>query len=272
MDISTVVGFIVGIVGISLAIQSGSEFTAFINLPSIFVIIGGVVAATMIRWPASNLKVLLKIFMKSIFFTQVDFKALIIEIQEMAKISRKESLFALENVETDDAFLKKAITLAADNRPPEVVKALLKAELDAMKERHNTGISMMLGVGVDGPAFGMIGTLISLVQMLQNLSNPASIGPVMAIALLTTFYGAVIGNLFANPVANKLHIRSEQEATRMNIIISGVLSIVNGENPRVIVEKLSSFLDPLGRIALLQETGLLEGGEGDAAGGDDEAA
>jgi chemotaxis protein MotA len=169
---------------------------------------------------------------------------MIAEIQKLAETARRESVFALEKVPIDDTYLKKAVMLAADNRPPEVISAILQLEIDAMAERHTKGVDMLKEIGADGPAFGMIGTLIGLVQMLQNLSDPSAIGPAMAVALLTTFYGACLANIVANPIANKLKIRSKMESTKMNIIVAGVLGIVAGENPRVIREKLDSFLSP----------------------------
>ena len=136
------------------------------------------------------------------------------------------------------------MTLAADNRPPEVISAILQMEIDALEERHKIGSSIFGGIAEDGPAMGMIGTLIGLVIMLGNLTDQAAIGPAMAVALLTTFYGACIANIVANPFKNKLELRSKMESTKMNIIIAGTLGIVAGENPRLIKEKLASFLPP----------------------------
>ena len=141
------------------------------------------------------------------------------------------------------------MVLAADNRPPEVISSILQLEIDAMEERHAQGAAIMGDVAADGPAFGMIGTLIGLVQMLQNLSDPSAIGPAMAIALLTTFYGALIANVLGNPFKNKLSVRSAMESVKMNIIITGTLSIVAGENPRLIKEKLSGYLPPSLRVS-----------------------
>ena len=136
------------------------------------------------------------------------------------------------------------MSLAADNRPPEVIQSILQMEIDALEERHSVGITMMESMAADGPAMGMIGTLIGLVIMLQNLSDPSSIGPAMAVALLTTFYGAILANVVANPFMAKLTIRNKLEITKMNIIIAGALGIVAGENPRLIKEKLGAFLPP----------------------------
>lgn len=248
MDISTVAGLVLATLAIIGSILYGSPLTIFIDIPSIAVVIGGVTAATLIKWPMEYVKSLVTVFLKSIFNTTPNPKAMIEEIQKLAETARRESVFALEKVPVEDKFLKKAVTLAADNRPPEVITSILSLEIAAMEERHLKGIDILEGMGADGPAFGMIGTLIGLVQMLQNMSDPSSIGPAMAVALLTTFYGSVIANVFTIPVAAKLKIRSKQESTKMNIIVAGVLGIVAGENPRVIREKLDSFLSPKDRL------------------------
>jgi len=248
MDISTVAGLALATLSILGSILYGSPITIFIDVPSVAVVGGGVVAVTFVKWPMENVKALASHYMKSVFSTSVDSKAMIEEIQKLAEIARRESVFALEKVPVEDKFLKKAVTLAADNRPPEVITSILSLEISAMEDRHAQGVDILEGMGADGPAFGMIGTLIGLVQMLQNMSDPSSIGPAMAVALLTTFYGAVLANVFTIPVAAKLKQRSKQEATKMNIIVAGVLGIVAGENPRVIREKLDSFLSPKDRL------------------------
>ncbi len=248
MDLATVVGLVLASVAIVGSILYGSPLTLFIDVPSVGIVIGGVIATTMIKWPLETLKSLVSIYLKSIFATSPDPKLMIEEIQKLAETARRESVFALEKVPVEDKFLKKAVTLAADNRPPEVITSILSLEIAAMEERHTTGVDILEGMGADGPAFGMIGTLIGLVQMLANMSDPSAIGPAMAVALLTTLYGSIIANVFTIPVAAKLKVRSKQESTKMNIIVAGVLGIVAGENPRVIREKLDSFLPPDQRL------------------------
>ncbi len=250
MDIATVIGLVLVVVSIIGSIfAGGSSLATFIDVPSLAVVGGGVISAIFIKWPLEKIKLLVSITMKGLFFTPADPKTTIEEIQGLAETARKESVFALEKVPVEDAFLKKAVTLAADNRPPEVITSILQLEIDAMEDRHSTGVSIMEGIGADGPAFGMIGTLIGLVIMLQNLSGGAeALGKAMAVAMLTTFYGSVLANAFAIPIANKLKFRSQAELTKMNIIVAGVLGIVAGENPRVIREKLDSFLPPSQRL------------------------
>jgi chemotaxis protein MotA len=246
MDIATIIGLVLALTAIIGSIfVGGSNLQTFFDAPSVFVVIGGVFAAVFIKWPMDIIKTISGIVMKSIFVTQADPKETIDEIQSLAETARRESVFALEKVPVEDPFLKKAVTLAADNRPPEVITAILQVEIDSLSERHTLGVSVMEGIAEDGPAFGMIGTLIGLVIMLQNLTGGAeALGKAMAVAILTTFYGAVIANAFANPIANKLKFYSANEILKMNIIVAGILGIVAGENPRVIREKLDSFLPP----------------------------
>jgi len=248
MDIATVAGLVLVVVAIVGSILSGGDITSFIDVPSLLVVGLGVIGGTLIKWPMEVVAKLVNVIMKAIFFTPADPKQTIEEIGGLAETARRESVFALEKVEVDDPFLKKAMTLAADNRPPEVIKSILQLEIDALEDRHAVGIDVLDGIGADGPAFGMIGTLIGLVIMLQNLSDQAAIGPAMAVALLTTFYGAVLANAFALPLKNKVSYRSSREILKMNIIISGTLGIVAGENPRLIKENLSAFLPPSERV------------------------
>ena len=245
MDIATIIGLVLAVVAILGSILTGGSIAAFIDVPSILVVGGGVTAAIFIKWPMDKIKTILPVYLKSIFVTASDPKEVIEEIQKLAETARRESVFALEKVPVEDVFLKKAVTLAADNRPPEVISSILQLEIDSMTERHKNGIDILDNIGADGPAFGMIGTLIGLVIMLQNLSGgPEQLGKSMAVAILTTFYGAVLANVFAIPIANKLKYYSGNEILKMNIIIAGTLGIVAGENPRVIREKLDSFLPP----------------------------
>lgn len=247
MDIATVIGVVLCMGAVIGSILVGGDMMAFVDIPSVIVVGIGVIGATFIKWPIEVVKTASQVFMKSIFFTPADPKATIEEIGKLAETARRESVFALEKQPIDDPFMKKAMTLAADNRPPEVISSILQLEIDAMEERHKVGYDLLQGMADDGPAFGMIGTLIGLVIMLGNLSDQAAIGPAMAVALLTTFYGACIANIFCNPMKVKVGLRSKMEITKMSIIIAGTLGIVAGENPRLIKEKLNSFLPPAQR-------------------------
>ncbi len=247
MDIATIVGLILMFGAIIGSIFFGGDFAAFLDVPSVIVVIVGVTGATFTKWPLEVIQKASQIAMKAVFYQNIDPKETINQIVELAETARRESVFALEKVQLEDKFMKKAMALAADNRPPEVISSVLNLEIDALEERHKVGIQLFDGVAMDGPAFGMIGTLIGLVTMLGNLSDQAAIGPAMAIALLTTFYGAIIANVIGNPFKNKLTQRSKMEVSKMKIIIQGTLSIVAGENPRLIKEKLAAYLSPSAR-------------------------
>ncbi len=247
MDIASVVGILLANAAMIWAVALGGSFSIFIDVPSVVLVCGGTAASTMIKWTMNDLKSLVTVYLKVFLNTMPSSKNMIDEIIKLSEIARRESVFALEKVPVEDKFLKKAVTLAADNRPPEVIASILGLEISALEERHGKGAEILEGMAGDGPAYGMIGTLIGLVQMLQNMSDPSSIGPAMAVALLTTLYGAVIMNVFTNPMAAKLKQFSKAEAAKMNIIVAGVLGIVAGENPRTIREKLESFLPPKDR-------------------------
>ncbi|MCE3013870.1 MAG: MotA/TolQ/ExbB proton channel family protein [Proteobacteria bacterium] len=249
MDLTSIVGLGLANLAIIWAIYLGGSFGIFIDIPSVVLVIGGTAASTSLKWGASDLKSLATVVSKVFLNVMTEPKAMIDEIIKLSEVARRESVFALEKVPVEDKFLKKAITLAADNRPPEVISGILELEISALEERHGRGAEILEGMAGDGPAFGMIGTLIGLVQMLQNMSDPSSIGPAMAVALLTTLYGAVIMAVFCNPMAAKLKRFSKSEATKMSIVVAGVLGIVAGENPRTIREKLESFLPPKDRTA-----------------------
>ncbi|MBL6991816.1 MAG: MotA/TolQ/ExbB proton channel family protein [Bacteriovoracaceae bacterium] len=256
MDIATIIGLALATVAIIGGIVTSGSLVIFIDVPSILVVGVGLVGVTFIRWPIEVIQKVTQFALKALLFTPSDPQKTIAEVGTLAETARRESVFALEKVPIEDEFLKKAMLLAADNRPPEVISQILQLEIDAMEERHKVGINVMDGIGESGPAMGMIGTLMGLVIMLQNLSDPSSIGPAMAVALLTTFYGAIIANVFAIPISSKMSIRSNIEITKMNIIIAGTLGIVAGENPRLIKEKLNSFLPP----NLREEEDVGEGG------------
>jgi chemotaxis protein MotA len=247
MDLASVIGIVVVNLCMIWAIALGGSFSIFIDIPSVVLVIGGTAASTMVKWQMDQVKGLAIVYLKVFFNKPANPKDMINEIIKLAETARRESVFALEKVPIEDKFLKKAVTLAADNRPPEVISSILGMEISAMETRHSTGAEMLEGMAGDGPAFGMIGTLIGLVQMLQNMSDPSSIGPAMAVALLTTLYGAIIMNVFTNPMAAKLKLWSKLESSKMNIVVAGVLGIVAGENPRTIREKLESFLAPKDR-------------------------
>jgi chemotaxis protein MotA len=168
---------------------------------------------------------------------------------DYAKRARREGILSLEPLikEIDDEYLKKGLQLTVDGLEPELIRDILETEIAYLEERHGSGADVVSVMGAFAPALGMIGTVIGLILMLQTMSDPSTIGPSMAVALITTFYGAILANLVFNPLAGKLRTRSKEEVLIREMILEGVLSISKGENPRVIEEKLNSYLPPKNR-------------------------
>ncbi|GAB6163150.1 MotA/TolQ/ExbB proton channel family protein [Desulfothermus naphthae] len=244
MDIGTLIGLLAGFGLIIGSIFIGGSLGAFIDLPSIFIVIGGTLSVTFIMFPMGTVFGAIKVAMKAFFAKPINANEIISQITSLAEVARKDGLVALEKASTDIEFLKKGCILVADGNNSEVVRSVLEIELAFMQQRHTTGQDIFKSMGSMSPAFGMIGTLIGLVQMLQTLDDPSSIGPAMAVALLTTFYGAVLANVAFIPIAKKLEERSKEETLYMEIIIEGIVSIANGEHPAITKEKLLAFLAP----------------------------
>ena len=246
MDLATVIGIVVSFGLVFAAILTGSSLSIFINLPSLFIVIGGTIGASLVNYPLGHVLGVIKVCRKA-FFTDVENPADVISrFLDYANRARREGILALEPMikEVDDDFLRKGLQLAVDGLEPETIKEILRTEIDYLEERHETGAEIMATFGVFAPAMGMIGTVIGLVAMLQTMNDPSTIGPAMAMALLTTFYGAVMANLVFNPMAGKLKTRSRQEVLTREMVMEGILSISKGENPRIIEEKLNSYLAP----------------------------
>ncbi len=246
MDIATLVGVVSGSACVLIAIFLGGGIGIFINVPSLMITVGGTIAATLISFPLANV---LKVFAiaKTCFFQKpVSPVAEIRRITDYARIARRDGILALEERLGDDAdpVLRRGLQLVIDGTPAEMVRDILYSQLDARRERHRRGKQILESMGASAPAFGMIGTLIGLVQMLRNLSDPSQIGVGMATALITTFYGAVMANLIFLPLAGKLEARSRDEDLVTELLIEGVTAIQNGDNPRMIEERLKSFLAP----------------------------
>ncbi|MGL4344521.1 MAG: motility protein A [Cellulosilyticaceae bacterium] len=246
MDISTLVGLGSGVVFIIVSILLSGRLILFFDLPSIMIVFGGSAAALLIAYPLDKFLDSLKTIKHGFQNTTLDPKQLINQINELALAARKEGLLALEEMahSMSDPFLKKGILLIVDGTDPELVRNILETELTFIETRHKDYQGFWGTLADLGPAWGMIGTLIGLICMLDNMDDPSSIGPKMAVALVTTFYGSLIANFFATPMANKLKIKSNDELLLKQVMIEGLLSIQAGENPRVIEEKLKAFLAP----------------------------
>ncbi len=246
MDIATVFGLIAGSGLILWAIMSKSSIGAFIDVGSVAIVIGGSVSATLIAFPLKNVLGSVKVLMKTIFTKAESPTKLIGDLVQYAEIARRDGILALENVieGISDPFVVSGLQMAVDGTDPALVEQMLNSEMDSLAARHATGKSLFDTIGRYAPAFGMIGTLVGLVIMLQNMDDPAAIGPGMAVALLTTMYGAIVANLVALPLADKLALRSDEELFLMEIVIKGIIAIQSGDNPRVVEQKLKTFLPP----------------------------
>lgn len=263
MDIASLAGFLLGIVMFVYGVFSNGGFAALgniYNFPSLIITFGGSIAGVL----ASNkLKDFINGFKAmGLIFTDkvIDPAASIKNIIDLANVARKEGLLALEEAANgiEDPFLKKGVMLVVDGTDPELVRGILETDLNNVEARHMKVIGVWEKWAELGPAWGMIGTLIGLVDMLKNLEDASAIGPAMAVALLTTLYGSLLANWLCNPVAAKLKVNHESEMMIKDITVEGLLSIQAGENPRIIEEKLKSFLAPSARDTATEEAG---GGE-----------
>ncbi len=245
MDIATLVGLIAAFGLMLMAILQGGGLGMFINLPSILIVFGGTAGVILVNFPLSDVLSAVNVAKKAFLFKETNTN-LLEQLMEFANKARKEGILSLQSsIDTiEDEFLIKALQMAVDGQEPDDLKGMLNTEIDYIQQRHALGVSIFESLGGISPAMGMVGTLIGLVQMLQNMSDPSSIGPAMAVALLTTFYGAVLANVIFLPIAGKLKTRSKTELLQKTIIVEGMGSILSGENPRVMEQKLHAFIAP----------------------------
>lgn len=251
MDIATIGGFVLGIVFILIALMnSSSGLKPFWDFHSVLITVGGTLAAVIVSFPLSRLKDLPRVTAIAFREREGDPVAIIDSMVDLAEKASREGLLALEDSvsKAEDEFLKRGIQLIVDGTDPELVRDILETDLAYIEDRHKVGKSMYDAATAYAPAFGMIGTLIGLVQMLRTLDKPSTIGPAMSVALITTFYGAVIANLITGPIANKLALKSGAEIRLREMMLEGILSIQSGENPRIVEEKLMGFLAPRDRV------------------------
>lgn len=242
MDIATLVGLL-GSFGLIIAsMVMGGDAGVFLNVPSLLIVVVGTLFVVLMKYTLGQFLGVGKITAKAFMFKSVSADAIIAETVELADAARKGGLLSLEDKTVSSDFMQRGIQLLVDGHDPEVVKSLLNKEAKLAVERHEQGITIFSSMGDVAPAMGMIGTLVGLVQMLSNMSDPKSIGPAMAVALLTTLYGAMLATMFALPVADKLGLRKEEEALNQALIIDGLLAIQAGQNPRVIEQMLKNYL------------------------------
>ncbi|MEA2071987.1 MAG: MotA/TolQ/ExbB proton channel family protein [Campylobacterota bacterium] len=251
MDLGTVIGIVLIMVLLLGAMTMGVGVGAYIDIPSVLIVVGGSIGALMVSFKPSQMKSFTKIFMKAVKPGEEDPSELIKKLVEFATKARKDGILALEgdvNNEEND-FLKKGLSMAIDGSEPDTIRELLEIEMEQTATRHAVhGSIFNQWAGLAG-AMGMVGTLIGLVAMLLNMADPSAIGPSMAVALLTTMYGAIIGNVFGTPIYNILNLRNNEETMIREMIISGIMSIQSGDAPRVLEAKLLAYLAPADRIS-----------------------
>jgi chemotaxis protein MotA len=244
MDIATIIGVLLGLVVILGAIVSGGGWQSFLHVPSLAITIGGMLCATMIHFSLPQFLGIFSIIKKTIVARIPSQSGLIQNMVNYAAINRRDGALALEQElrNVRDLFFLKGLQMLIDGQDPEAIRELMLLEIQYLQDRHSNGKKILEFMGAAAPAFGMIGTLIGLIQMLRNLDSPESIGAGMAVALLTTFYGAFAANLIFIPLAGKLGIYSQAETTAKEMITEGVCAIASGDNPTTVREKMQAFV------------------------------
>jgi len=252
VDIGTIIGLVVAI-GAMVAgiVLGGGSVGSLIDMPSVAVVIGGTVGATVLSYPLARVLKLHTVLKKALFVRSVDPASVIIDLVKFAEIARREGILALENHVEDmkDPFIVRGVKMAVDGTDPELIQQIMDTELEALMDRHAQGKQLLDTIGKYAPAFGMIGTLLGLIFMLSNMDDPSKIGPGMAVALITTLYGAMISNIVTGPVSDRLAARDAEEILVKTIIAAGVMAIQSGDNPRVVESKLLTYLAPAKRAA-----------------------
>ncbi len=250
MDFTTAGGYVACFGLVFLAIMlGGAGVGAYVDPPSMLIVLGGTAGAVFIGFPLGDimnaLKALKTAFMPPSYAPAETVK----QLEQLSQRARREGLLSLEEAaeEASDDFLKRGLQMMVDGHEPSAIESVLFGEIDKIEERHKKSIAVWDALGAYGPGMGLIGTLVGLVQMLQQMSDPSSIGPAMAVALLTTFYGALLANIAGIPTANKLKQRSKEEVAHKELIAQGLISILGGENPRFMVERLNATLAPAQR-------------------------
>jgi chemotaxis protein MotA len=246
LDISTIAGLVLAFALMLWAIMSGGPLSIFIDMPSVAIVVGGTAGAIFTHYPFKDVFGAISVAKKTILHKDASVNELIALLMVFSGKARKEGILSLQGMmdQISDDFLLKATQMVVDGQEPDTLRRMLSLEINYIQERHGSGAAIFTALATYAPAMGMVGTLIGLVQMLQNMSDPSSIGPAMAVALLTTFYGAVIANVICTPMTGKLKHRSASEVLFKTIIIEGLQCIMNGDNPRIMEQKLHAFIAP----------------------------
>lgn len=247
MDLATLSGLLLGLVSIvySIVVAAGLEgFGGFVDIPSIVIVVGGTIAAILISYPLSQFLSIFSIAKKAFIYKKTSSDELLQYFLDLNKVARVEGLLALEKYTDNepDEFLKKSVQMAIDGIAPETMRSTLTNEIDYLRLRHAQSQGIFETIAAQAPSWGMIGTLIGLVLLLQNLDDPKTIGPSMAVAILTTLYGSLIANFICNPIAKKLELRSVEETIRRELIVEGVIALAQQSPSMVMEQTLKSFL------------------------------
>lgn len=256
MDIGTIAGVVLAAVLIVASVYiGGGTLGGLYDTQSVLIVLGGTTFACVASFPLAKVLKLHKIVFKAMFHKKIDVIETVRELVRYAEVARREGILALENLtsEMNDEFIVRGVKMAVDGTDPELIKVVMDTELEALMDRHAMGKKIMDAVGKYAPAFGMIGTLMGLVAMLKNMQDPSAIGPGMAVALITTLYGALIANIVVGPIADKLAVRDAEEVLHKTMIITGVMAIQSGDNPRVVESKLLTYLPPEERATFEKE-------------------
>ncbi|MCH7865501.1 MAG: MotA/TolQ/ExbB proton channel family protein [Proteobacteria bacterium] len=243
MDIATLLGLVIGITVVGLAIMTGSGFGIFLNLPGFLIVLGGTFAATLIKFPISGVFVAFFVGIRAAFVNERESPAEIIELtMRLVKRARKVGLVGLEKVSVRNNFFRKGIQLCADGRDVDFIRKMMTREMELAIQRQETGEKVFRAIGESAPAFGLVGTLVGLVQMLSSMDDPTTIGRAMAVALLTTLYGVLIAQLIALPISDKLEAKNEIERGNRVLIIEALIQIHERNNPTAVLDILEAYL------------------------------
>ena len=254
MDIATILGIIGALLVLVLAIGFGS-LTAFIDLPSVYIVICGACGSTIAAYPASKLLNLFAVIKNAFLVKQRPPTEVVKQIVDFAEQARREGILALESraLEITDEYMKQGIQLAVDGTEPDLIREILSTEISYMENRHSDGAKMLEYLASMGPSFGMLGTVVGLVKMLGNMSDLSTLGPSMAVALITTFYGSILANAVCLPMAEKLKGYSRREVLLKELMLEGIMALQSGDNPRIVEQKLTVFLEPALRAKVTKE-------------------
>ncbi|WP_081139112.1 MULTISPECIES: MotA/TolQ/ExbB proton channel family protein [Halomonadaceae] len=248
MDLATLIGLVGAAVLVGASVMLGTSPEVFLNLTGLLLVVGGSLFVVLAKFSITQFKFALKAAARAFKFQLPSTQDSIDELVELAKVARREGMIALESREVSSPFLQQGLQMLADGFSADMIKEMMEKERLLTLERNEAGGQVFSALGEVSPAMGMIGTLVGLVQMLANMNDPSLIGPAMAVALLTTMYGAMIATMFANPIAEKLWVRMNQEAKMQELWIDALLAIKGDKNPRVLEQMLALYLPPERRV------------------------